>query len=194
VHLLLKKSGPGDLDTARLELDSLLDRDPRDAEALMLRGFVHLRNNKTRAAIDALAAALKLDESLVEQEGFVEAVVQGYRDPQARRIADQMVAQTIRYAAIPAMRRVLAERSGDRMSHNLLASRLDKLGAGDDVDWVALAIEDLKATSCKVRKAAILTLVKERDQRAVGPLMKLAETRTCGSFNAKKAADAILKK
>ena len=138
--------------------------------------------------------ALELEPTLAQREDLLDAVVGGYRDAKSRRQADRLIADHLKHNAIPALRRALADRMGDRLAHNMLAERLNKLGAGDDVPWVDLAIADLEAASCKVRKAAIATLLEKRAQTAVGPLMKLGESKGCGAYNAKKAAETILKK
>jgi class 3 adenylate cyclase len=195
VRLLLADGSAENVDTARLELDSLLDADPRDAEALMLRGFVQLEN-KPLAAAQSLAGALEMEPALVEQKEFVEAVVHCYAHPQARKIADRLVADHIKYRAILPLKRALADEIGDRAAHNTIANRMRKLGAEEEVDWVKLAIADLKSNSCKARRAAIVNLLKYHDplKRAVGPLEQLANDRVCGSVPAGKAAEAIRKR
>ena len=83
-----------------------------------------------------------------------------------------------------------------RFAHNAMANRMKKLCAGEEVDWVELAIADLGASSCKTRKTAIATLLAHRDplKRSIGPLEDLAKQRICGSAPAQKAADAIRKR
>lgn len=195
VRLLLDAGKAEDVDTARIELDSLLDSDPRDAEALVLRAQVQL-GSETLAAAESLAAALEIEPSFIDQKDYAEAVVQCYKDPQARKIADQIVAEHLKHRAIVSLKRALADELGDRAAHNAIANRMRKLGAEDDVDWVKLAIGDLKSSTCKTRKAAIATLLKYRDplKRAVGPLEQLAKEKVCGSAPAQKAAEAIRKR
>jgi len=192
VRLLLDAGKAEDVDTARLELDALLDSNPRDAEALMLRGLVQL-DTETLAAAESLRAALDIQPSFVDQKDYAAAVVQCYKDPQARKIADEIVAGRLKHRAILSLKRALADQLGDRAAHNAIANRMRRLGAEDDVDWVKLAISDLKSSNCKTRKAAIGTLLKYRDplKRAVGPLEQLAKERVCGSAPAQKAADAV---
>jgi hypothetical protein len=195
VRILLEGGKAEDVDTARLELDSLLDSDPRDAEALVLRGLIQLEG-ETLAAVESLAAALEIQPGFADQKEFAEAVVQCYKHPQARKIADQIVAEHLKYRAIVPLKRALADELGDRGAHNAIANRMRKLGAEDEVDWVKLAIADLKSSNCKTRKAAIGMLLKYRDpaKRAVGPLEQLAKEKVCGSYPAQKAAEAIRKR
>ena len=195
VRLLLEAGDTEDRETARLELDSLLGSDPRDAEALMLRGIVQLEADPLAAA-QSLAAALEIQPSFADYKEYAEAVVQCYAHPQARKIADEIVAKHLKHRAIASLKRALADKLGDRLAHNAMAHRMRKLGAAEEVDWVELAIADLGASSCKTRKMAVATLLSHRDplKRGVGPLEDLARQRICGSAPAQKAADAIRKR
>jgi class 3 adenylate cyclase len=183
------------LDPADSEIKALLKEDRRDAEALMLKGMLMSKQNgDPRATIDTFNQALKLQASLAENPDLVAAVVNGYTQSAARTGADQLVDVYLKQRAVPAMLKLVADANVDRTVRHTVALRLEKLGAADTVDWVALAIEDLKSTACNTRKSAIARLVTEGDERAVGPLMKLASVKGCGAREAKDAAEQILGK
>ena len=192
VALLLNASS---FEAAEAEIKALLQEDRRDAETLMLRGMLLAKQGKDiKAALDNFNSALKLQASLAENPDMVSAVVQAYGNYNARPLADQLVDVYLKQRAVPLLQRQLTDGFGDRLARNTIAARLEKLGAADAVDWVALAIDDLKSTSCKVRKAAITRLQTQGDERAVGALMKLAEQKACGAREAKAAAEEILTK
>ncbi|MEE8409247.1 MAG: adenylate/guanylate cyclase domain-containing protein [Myxococcota bacterium] len=192
VHLLIDA---GDVGTASSELERMLALDARDADALMLRGIARVKQGADLVnAMKDFATALAIKPALAENDDLVQSVVQGYADSEARVQADSLVAKHIKHRAVAALRTAMAEGLGDRIVQNTMASRLNRLGAGDKVDWVKLAIADLGSTSCKTRKGAIARLLGERDERGVGPLMKLAEAKKCGSQNARTAANTILKR
>ncbi len=185
----------GKFDMARSELTSLLDEDPRDPEALLLQGTLVARKGKDpRAAVVAISTALRLNPALATRSEVAAAVVQSYRDPAARRIAEQVVDTYLKQSAVGSLAAALVDPSFDYKARFAIANRLDRLGAGQDVDWVALALEELKNTSCKSRLSAIARLVVESDERAVGPLMKIANAKGCGAAQAKKAIETILGK
>ncbi len=185
----------GKFDMARSELTSLLDEDPRDPEALLLQGTLVARKGKDpRAAVVAISTALRLNPALATRSEVAAAVVQSYRDPAARRIAEQVVDTYLKQSAVGSLAAALVDPSFDYKARFAIANRLDRLGAGQDVDWVALALEELKNTSCKSRLSAIDRLVVESDERAVGPLMKIANAKGCGAAQAKKAIETILGK
>ncbi len=192
VGLLLQT---GDLDTALTELGHLVNEDGRDAEALLLRGLaVARRGGDWKGAMTDIQSALKLNPSLGTRSEVAAVVIQAYKDPLARRTADAIVDTYIKQNAIPPLTHALNDAAYDRNARIAIGLRLEKLGASEDVDWVALALEDLKSTSCKTRKSAIARLVSEGDERAVGPLMKLAETKGCAAAQAEKAVEVILGK
>ncbi len=180
---------------ARSEVDALLSEDPRDPEALLLKGFMQSRHpDEMKQAIVNLGTALKIEPQLALRSEVAGAVVEAYNDPSCRRQADGLVENYLKQNATPALQHALSDVNVDRGAKNAIATRLDRLGAGQDVDWVALALEDLKSTSCKTRKAAITRLQTEGDERAVGPLLKLADTKSCVSTQARKAVDSLLGK
>jgi len=192
VGILLEEQ---DYDTVRAELEDLLREDQRDADAIVLRGLLHLAQGNLPGAIRDMGEALKIDENLARRPEVVKAVVEGYGLNTTRRAADSLVQEALKERAIPALAEVLREnRVADRVARHVIAARLEKLGAGHEVDWVLLSVADLKSTSCKVRKAAIGKLLVENDERAVGPLMKLAEGKGCGTSYANKTAMTILGK
>ncbi len=175
--------------------EAALDEDPRDPEALLLQGTLVARKGKDlRAAVAAISTALRLNPAVATRSEVAAAVVQGYRDPAARRIAEQVVDTYLKQNAVGSLAAALVDPSFDYKARLTIANRLDRLGAGQDVDWVALALEELKSTSCKLRLNAIARLVAERDERAVGPLMKIAAAKGCGATQAKKAIEVILGK
>lgn len=183
------------LDAADQEIKLLLKEDRRDAESLIIRGMLlNKRGGDPRAALDAFKEALKLEASVAENTEMVNAVVQDYAIASAQRNADQLVDAYLKQRAVPLMQKMLADSNQESRTRHALANRLEKLGAGDGVDWVALSLDDLKNTSCSVRKSGISRLVTEGDERAVGPLMKFAETKGCGAKEAKAAADQIMGK
>ena len=183
----------GDLDSADSELKNLINEDGTDAEALMYRGMlIAKRGNDAKKALDAISAALNLHPSLGERPQVIETVVHGYSDTNTRKTADRLVETYLKQLAVPALQKAFGDSSGDRAARNAIAQRLEKLGAGSDVDWVALALDDLKSTSCAAKRAAITRLQSEGDERAVGPLLKLGETKGCGAQQAKDAAKAIM--
>ncbi|HET6343613.1 MAG TPA: adenylate/guanylate cyclase domain-containing protein, partial [Myxococcota bacterium] len=183
------------LDPADSEIKALLKEDRRDAEALMLKGMLMSRQNgDPRATMDTFNQALKLQASLAENPDLVAAVVNGYTQSAARTGADQLVDVYLKQRAVPPMLKLVADANQDRTIRHTVALRLEKLGAADTVDWVALAIDDLKSTACNTRKSGIARLVTEGDERAVGPLMKLAGVKGCGAREAKDAAEQILGK
>ncbi|MEK7705685.1 MAG: hypothetical protein AAB426_12055, partial [Myxococcota bacterium] len=182
-------------DTAAVEIDALLREDGRDAEALLLRGVLRAkRGGSLKEALEDVQQALKLQPRLGDRDDVVDLVVAGYGEGATRRLADGLVADVLGQRAVPALKRTLGEGGGEREARNSMAARLQRLGAGEDIDWVPLAIDDLRSTSCKTRKAAISRLVGAGDERAVGPLLKLGEAKGCGASQAAKAAESILKK
>jgi class 3 adenylate cyclase len=192
VELLMVK---GQLDTAMIEVESLVKEDARDAQALALRGLI--RSARRASSVDVIAdlgSALELDPELAERDDVIEAIVACYADAAARKAADRLVATTVKNRAVDALHAGLNAEIGDRITQNTMAARLEKLGAGDKVNWVKLAIADLAATSCKTRKSAIARLATEGDATAIGPLIKLADAKTCGSQNARTVAAALRKK
>lgn len=184
----------GDLETARSELRSLLAKNDRDAEALVLKALLLDKKGKARPAVDTLAKALRISESLASRPEVIDVIVRSYAEPKARRYADRLVNRFIKQAAVDPLLQALADGVGGRVAHHTMAARLDKLGAGEHVDWVALSIEDLQANSCRTRRKAIRELINAGDERAIGPLMKLGESRSCGARLAKEAAKRILGK
>jgi class 3 adenylate cyclase len=192
VGILFDKKDPT---TAATELNSLLDENGRDAEALVLRAKLERTRGKIDVALRDLADALKIDPGLAKMPDVVATVVEGYKGATTRKTADQLVESVLREAAVPALAAAVREPAGvDRKALVAMALRLEKLGAGSEVDWVLLSIEDLKSTSCSVKKGAITRLLAEGDDRAVGPLMKLSEGKGCATKDAKAAAQAILEK
>ncbi len=184
----------GDTEAAMSEVNALVKEDDRDPEALLLQGVLLSKTGKsTKQAMAALAAAFKLNSSLgAERNDVIQAVVAAYRDPDARRVADSIVEEYLKQSAVPQLARTLKDPTFERSGRIHVALRLERLGASEEVDWVAIALEDLKSTSCKTRKNAIARLVNESDERAVGPLMKVASAGGCGAAQARRAADAIL--
>ena len=183
----------GNTDIVLKELETLIKEDSRDAEALLLRGTYWVKHGKDlRPAVNDIATALKLNPSLASRPEVASTLVQTYRDPVARRIAEQVVDTSLKQYAVPPLAAALGDASYDLKTRVVMAQRLEKLGATQEVDWVGLALEELKNTSCKSRLSAIARLVAESDERAVGPLMKVAEAKGCGAAQARKAIDAIL--
>lgn len=185
----------GEHDAARVQVAALLEENGRDAEALLLRGL--LLGTKTRelgGALSSIASALRLNPALAGRPEVAQAVVQGYRDPTARRTADQLVEDHLQHGAVPALKAALSSAAFDAKTRTLIAQRLEKLGESQLVDWVALAIGDLRSTSCKTRLSAIARLVAESDERAVAPLRRIADSRGCGAAQARRAVDSILGK
>lgn len=184
------------LDPADTAISNLLKEDRRDAEALMLKGLLTTRQKTgdPKAAMTAFSQALKYESSLADNSDLVNAVLAGYTSSAARPLADSIVDGYLKQRAVPGLQRMLADANTDPKIRHLLATRLEKLGAGESVDWVALSLDDLKSTACGTRKTAISRLITEGDERAVGPLMKLAEVKGCGAKEAKIAAEQILGK
>jgi class 3 adenylate cyclase len=190
VVLLLQS---GDSETAWAEVTSLLHDDPRDPEALLLKGLVLAKRGQDRkSALAAITQALKLNPTLANRSDVMGVVVQGYADSAARRSADAIVEAYLKQAAIGPLVSALQDSAFDRSAKGVMAARLEKLGAAQEVDWVSLSLEDLKSSSCKTKKTAVQRLQEQGDERAVGPLMKLAESKACGATEAKKAADTLL--
>ena len=184
-----------DWTTADKEIGALLADNPRDASTLVLQGALLNQQGEIARSLGVLSDALRIDSSLAGHSEILAAVVEGYKHNRTRKTADQLVEQTIQHAAIPALTQALrSEEWGDRKARHAVASRLEKLGAGEEVDWALLAMADLKSSSCGIKKAAISKLLAQGDERAVGPLMKVAESRSCGAKQAKSAANAILAK
>jgi class 3 adenylate cyclase len=184
------------LDPADTAINNLLKEDRRDAEALMLKGLLitKQKGGDPKAAMGAFSQALKLESSLSDNADLLNAVLAAYLPSNSRGLADGIVDGYLRQRAVPGLQRMLGDSATDPKIRHLIASRLDKLGVGESVDWVALALDDLKSTACGTRRSAILRLVSEGDERAVGPLMKLAEAKGCGAREAKTAAEQILGK
>lgn len=183
----------GEIDTARSEIDALLAEDPRDADALLLRGLLLAKKDDLRGAFVAFGDALKLNAALAAKPELIPVAVRGYLEATTRKQADQLVDVYLRDQAVPALTRLM-QTAQDRNVRMTAAARLEKLGAGQEVDWVVLALEDLKSTSCKTKKLAIQRLIAEGDERAVGPLLKLGESKNCVSAAATKAAETIMGK
>ncbi len=191
VGMLLEEE---EYDLAEAELEKLLAEDQRDAEALALRGLFYRKQGKLRASINNLESALKLNSHLGKRREIVEAVLDGYTDYNTRKTSEFLIDSIIDKAAIPIMAEKVNDPTfGDRAARKAVAARLEKLGAGHEVDWIMIYIDDLKSTSCKVRKAAIGKLSLEKDDRAVGPLYKVAESKGCGAQYAKSVAAQIVK-
>jgi class 3 adenylate cyclase len=185
----------GSHEPARAEVTALLEENGRDAEALLLQALVLGGKPKdVRGALAAVGAALRLNPALASRPEVVQAVVQGYRDPAARRAAEQLVETHLQQAAVPALSAALSNPALDLKARTAIALRLEKLGESQEVDWVALALEELRSTSCKARVNAIARLLAESDERAVGPLRKVADSRGCGAVQARRAMEAILGK
>ncbi len=185
----------GNSDIVPRELDILIKEDGRDAEALLLRGVYLARQNQDlRGAIEDLTQSLKLNPALAKRAEVTAAVVKTYRDPNARRFAELIVETYLKQDAVPALNAALSDQSLDLKARLVIAARLEKLGAGQDVDWVALALEELKTTNCKTRLRAIAKLAAEGDERAVGPLMKVVSAKGCGASQAQRAINAVLGK
>lgn len=180
-------------DAARVEVDLLLAEDSRDAEALFLRGLLHCKRDDYKAGLAALQEACRLNPVLALRPELLPLLSKGYTDKGTRRVADAIVEEHVKNNAIPMLQRLVST-SNDRNVKQAAAGRLEKLGAGQEIDWVELAIEDLKNTNCKVRKAAIARLVSEGDERAVGPLLRVSESKGCEAKAAQKAAEAIIAK
>jgi class 3 adenylate cyclase len=182
-----------EVDTAKAEIDALLGEDPRDADALMLRGLIAAKKDDLKTAFAALSEALRLNPGLAQRSDLTAVAARGYSDVNNRRAADTFVEVYLKDQAVPALTRLM-QTSQNRDVRVAAAIRLEKLGAKDEVDWVSLALEDLKSTSCKTKRNAIQKLVTEGDERAVGPLMKLGESKSCVQAIAKKAAEQIMGK
>jgi class 3 adenylate cyclase len=185
----------GDHDAARTEVAALLEENGRDAEALLLEALLLGRKSKELSgALASVAAALRLNPGLAGRPEVVQVVVQGYRDPAARRTAEQLVEAHLQQGAVPALSAALSNPALDLRTRTVIAHRLEKLGESQLVDWVALALDELRSTSCKARLNAIARLLAENDERAVAPLRRIAESRGCGAPQARRAVDAILGK
>lgn len=181
-------------DVARNELESLLAEAERDAEALLLRGLLHHRTGDVKASVADLQDSLELDPKLGVRADVVAAIVAGYEKYETRKISEFLVESVLKHRAVPALKTALDDSSfGDRTARRAIATRLEKLGAGHEVDWVQLWIEDLGSTSCKIRKAAIGKLSVEKDIRAVGFLLQVAESKACGAQYARNVANQINK-
>ncbi len=191
VSLLLQLN---DVETAMTEITHLLEEDGRDAEALLLRGLALAKRGDAKGAVTHIQSALKLNPSLAARPELIPVVVQAYKDAGARRAADDLVDVYFKQAALTPLSHALNDATFDRHARVAIGLRLEKLGAAEDVDWVALALDDLKSTSCTTRKNAIARLVSEGDERAVGPLMKVAEAKGCGAAQAEKAVEMLLGK
>jgi class 3 adenylate cyclase len=185
----------GEHDAARSEVAALLEENGRDAEALLLEARLLGRKSKELSgALTSVAAALRLNPGLAARPEVVQVVVQGYRDPAARRTAEQLVEAHLQQGAVPALSAALSNPALDLRTRTVIAHRLEKLGEAQLVDWVALALEELRSTSCKARLNAIARLLAENDERAVAPLRRIADSRGCGAAQARRAADSILGK
>lgn len=185
----------GEQEAARVEVAALLEENDRDAEALLLQGLLLGKKARDqRAALASIASALRLNPALAGRPDVAKAVVQGYRDPAARRTAEQLVETYLQQSAVPALGAALANTALDVKTRTLIAHRLEKLGEPQLVDWVALALEELRSTNCKTRLDAIARLAAESDERAVAPLRKIAGSRGCGTEQARRAVDTILGK
>lgn len=180
-------------DASRVEVDLLLSEDSRDAEALFLRGLLMAKREEYKTALGTLQEACRLNPVLALRQELLPILAKGYGDKATRRIADTIVEEHIKNNAVPMLQRLVTT-SSDRNVKQAAAARLEKLGAGQEIDWVELAIEDLKSTNCKQRKAAIARLISEGDERAVGPLMRVAESKGCEAKAAQKAAETIIAK
>jgi len=182
-------------DTADDELQALLNEDSRDAEALKLRAQLAYDQGDLGEAMRYLSDSLKLQPSLGKRPEVITMAVEGYKDNATVKSADHLAQTVIKKDIIPELAKALNEGAfEDRKGRLAAATRLEKLGAAHQVDWVLLAVEDLKSTNCKVRKAAISRLLAENDDRAVGPLMKVADSEGCGAPQAKNAVNVILNK
>ena len=192
VVLLIQENS---LEVAATELNALLAEDNRDPEALLLRGMLLAKRDKdAKAAMTDIAAALRMNESLAERPEVMAAVVQGYRDPVARRTSERLIEVYLKQNAVPALVQALGDPTIDLKARKLVGLRLEKLGAAEEVDWVALALEELRSPDCTTRKNSIERLVRLADERAVGPLIKVADGKSCGAAQARKAVDTILGK
>lgn len=175
-----------DVEMAAREIDVLLDEDANDPETLFLRADVLLRRDES-GGLEALAKAVEARPALIERKGVVEHIVAGFRQAATRSLATRLVESVPRERVVEELVGALASERFDHGARRAVAASLEQLGAGDRVDWVALALVDLGSTSCQTRKAAIETLAKAGDQRALEPLTELAKSKSCGAAVAKKA-------
>lgn len=182
----------GNLAPASEELGRILTDDKRDAEALLLKGALEIKEGNARGAMKTFEQALKTDAALAKRPVLVAHVVRAYLDPPARNRADALVHGYLKESAISAMLRTLERDEMDRIARHTLAARLDQLGSGADVDWTDILIRDLASSSCKVRKSASLRLAEVGDERAVPPLQKIIEAKdSCASSSAQKALEIM---
>ncbi|MBN1959683.1 MAG: adenylate/guanylate cyclase domain-containing protein [Deltaproteobacteria bacterium] len=192
IALLIEK---GNTAFVAKELDALIKSDSRDAEALLLRSAYLIGGNKDIAgAADDIANALKLNPALANRVEVSQYIAHTYRDPMARRVAEYVVENYLKQNAVPSLTKALSDKNYDIKTRMIIASRLEKLGAGQDIDWVTLALEQLKSTNCKSRLDAISRLVSEYDERAIKPLRRIAGSKGCGALQARRAVESILGK
>ncbi|MEZ4272937.1 MAG: hypothetical protein R3C68_16345 [Myxococcota bacterium] len=133
-------------------------------------------------ALSVLEDALKLNDKLGKRPDVIAAVISGYRDRTTRPLADTLVDTVLQKAAISALSALLKDESlDDRTAQHAIAKRLEKLGAGQEVDWVKLSIADLQSSNCKVRKAAIGRHVAADANAVRAPPEKFADSKECGA-------------
>lgn len=183
-----------DHDLAETTIRSLLEEQPGDASVLLLKLRLLLDRSQFESAMGVAEKLVQQHPSSASEDIVSEAILSAYENPSTRTRADAFVTTAVRDAAVPKLVAALKDGFGDRVTRAWIAARLDKLGAGDLVPWVDLALDDLQSDSCKARKLAINRLLEVRDPRAIGPLMELADSRTCQATYAKQAVAELTRK
>jgi class 3 adenylate cyclase len=186
-------------DEVRALYEARLQKNPRDAEALLLRGHDLFRQNQRSAAVSSYAEALQIEPALHTDTRLARNLAQGLS------WAAEESTPLIRQYPTPALIDALAERTaeaGAPLGRSRAAALLQELGHGDRIDRAGMALEELReAQSCEQRLAAVRKLRPLRDARAKADLEALLtgglqgwwENR-CVRDEARAALDAIQKK
>lgn len=194
-RLLLEK---GRLEELEQQVSRLLAEDDKDARALALNGHLHFalsaRSDKARHLLEGLKAykaALEIELAAGDDPRVLANVAAAYNHGLAegrtgreiRNLADGIVERYLGRRAVDELVKQLNAQNNTREAREKLATRVENLGARQEVDRVGLMLQDLKGISCRNRSGTgrALPLIERirdesgRDPRAIGALLELAQ-------------------
>jgi tetratricopeptide (TPR) repeat protein len=155
----------------RVLYEDRLQKNPRDAEALLLRGHDLFHQNQRRDGVSAYAQALDIDPRLHTDPLLAQNLARGLS------WAAEESTPLIRKYPTPALIEALAQRTaeaGAPLGRARAAELLQELGHGDRIDRAGMALEELReADHCDERRSAVLKLRTAGDARALPALEEL---------------------
>lgn len=147
-----------------------LAKDPNDAQAIALQGYVAAARNQWPEAMVAFKKALGLDPDLQHQDRMADDIVDGLG-----RMKNDATALLVAYPSDEAVSalKTRVSRPG-YWGRQAAVQALTKMGRGAEVDPLELAIKDLQdAPKCSQRLEAVKQLRKLKNKRAL-PALKAA--------------------